>query len=160
MVLEGHGGDVLSSNWSPNSGYECLTGSGDGTLRVWDLRKVKIRTTVPAHTNGVADIAYYNPPYETPATDVTGKPQPQQSGSWLVTAGFDGKVRVWSADDFILQTELSGHQGKAMSCDVSPRGRSIASGGWDHSVRLFGSEEWLEHVKEEQIEVKMEVDPV
>jgi U4/U6 small nuclear ribonucleoprotein PRP4 len=159
MVLEGHGGDVLSSKWSPNSGYECLTGSGDGTLRVWDLRKVKIRTTVPAHTNGVADIAYYNPPYETPATDVTGKPQTQQRGSWLVTAGFDGKVRVWSADDFILQTELSGHQGKVISCDVSPRGRSIASGGWDRSVRLFGSEEWLEHVKEEPIEVKMEVDP-
>ena len=39
-------------------------------------------------------------------------------------------------------------------------GRSIASGGWDHSVPLFGSEEWLEYVKVEQVEVKMEIDPV
>ena len=159
MVLEGHGGDVLCSKWSPVSGYECLTGSGDGTLRVWDLRKVKIRTTVPAHINGVADVTYYNPPRETSPTDFGGKPQPQERGSWLVSAGFDGKVRVWSADDFILQTELAGHQGKVICCDISPRGRSIASGGWDRSVRLFGSEEWLEHVKEEPMEVKMEVDP-
>jgi WD40 repeat protein len=35
------------------------------------------------------------------------------------------------ADNFVLQTGLSGHQGKVISCDVSPRGRSIASGGWD-----------------------------
>jgi hypothetical protein len=43
-----------------------------------------------------------------------------------------------------------------MCCDVSPRGRFVVSGGWDRSVRLFGSEEM--EVKEEQLEVKMEVD--
>jgi U4/U6 small nuclear ribonucleoprotein PRP4 len=157
MVLEGHGGDVLCADWSPVSGYETITGSSDGTIRAWDLRKVKIRTTFPAHTNGVSDFRYYNPPHPTPALDPAGKPQPQQKGSWLATAGFDGKVKLWSADDFVLQKELAGHQGKVMSCDVSPRGKYVVSGGWDRSVRLFGSEEFLE-VKEEEVEVKMEVD--
>ena len=158
MVLEGHGGDVLCAGWSPTSGYETLTGSTDGTLRVWDLRKVRIRTTLPSHTNGVADFRYYDPPNPTPVVDpTTGKPQPQQQGSWLATAGFDGKVKLWSADDFILQTELTGHQGKVMCCDVSPRGRFVASGGWDRSVRLFGSEE-IQVKEEETVDVKMEVD--
>jgi U4/U6 small nuclear ribonucleoprotein PRP4 len=156
MVLEGHGTDVLCAEWSPVSGYETLTGSMDGTLRVWDLRRVKVRTSLPANTNGVSDIRYFNPPHATPAINETGQPQPQQKGSWLATSGFDGKVKLWSADDFILQTELTGHQGRVMCCDVSPRGKFVASGGWDRSVRLFGSEE--DYVKEEEVEIKMEVD--
>jgi U4/U6 small nuclear ribonucleoprotein PRP4 len=155
MVLEGHGGDVLSAEWSPVSGFETLTGSGDGTMRVWDLRRVRIKATVPAHTHGVSDLRYYDCPHNTPTLDEQGKPQPQQRGSWLVSTGFDGVVKVWSADDFILQKKLEGHQGKGMSCDVSPRGRFIASGGWDRSVRLYGSEE-LQTVKEEEIDIKME----
>lgn len=155
MVLEGHGGDVLSSEWSPVSGYETLTGSGDGTIRVWDLRSVRVRTTVPAHTNGVADVRYYDCPVDTPALGEAGNALVQQRGSWLVSTGFDGKVKIWSADDFILQMELTAHQGKGMCCDVSPRGRFIASGGWDRSVRLYGSEE-LQPVKEEEVDVKME----
>jgi U4/U6 small nuclear ribonucleoprotein PRP4 len=156
MVLEGHGGDVLCADWSPVSGYEALTGSGDGTLRVWDLRRVRIRMTIPSHTNGVSDFRYYDPPHATPALDPSGRPQPQQKGSWLATTGFDGKIKLWSADDFILQTELMVHQGKGMCCDVSPRGHMVASGGWDRSVRLFGNEQ--SEVKEEEVEVKMEVD--
>jgi WD40 repeat protein len=42
-----------------------------------------------------------------------------------------------------------------MCCDVSPRGKFVASGGWDRTVRLFGSEDY--EIKEE-VEVKMEVD--
>ena len=154
MVLEGHGGDVFSTDWSPVSGYDCLTGSSDGTLRVWDLRKIRIRTTLPVHTNGVSDFRYFDPPNSTPLWDSAGKPQPQDRGSWLVSGGFDGKVKLWTADDFILQTELLGHQGRVLCCDVSPRGRYVASGGWDRSVRLYGSEE-IEYVKEE-MDVKME----
>jgi U4/U6 small nuclear ribonucleoprotein PRP4 len=155
MVLEGHGGDVLSADWSPISGYDCLTGSTDGTLRVWDLRKIRIRTMLPFHTNGVSDLRYFDPPNSTPLWDSAGKPQPQDRGSWLVSAGFDGKVKLWTADDFILQTQLVGHQGRVLCCDVSPGGRYVASGGWDRSVRLYGSEE-MEFVKEEEIDVKME----
>jgi U4/U6 small nuclear ribonucleoprotein PRP4 len=154
MILEGHGGDVLCANWSPVSGFEAVTGSSDGTLRAWDLRKVRLRTTLPTHANGVADFNFFNPPHDTPALDVTGRPQPQQRGSWLASGGFDGKVKLWSADDFILQTELSGHQGKVMSCDISPRGRFVVSGGWDRSLRLYGADEFL--IKEEDGDVKME----
>jgi U4/U6 small nuclear ribonucleoprotein PRP4 len=158
MILEGHGGDVLCGNWSPVQGAEAVTGSSDGTLRVWDLRKVKLRTTLPTHANGVADFTFYNPPHATPALDPTGRPQPQEKGSWLASAGFDGKVKLWSADDFILQTELSGHQGKVLGCDISPRGRYVASGGWDRSLRLYGKEDFLikDEIKEEDIDVKME----
>lgn len=155
MVLEGHGGDVLSADWSPVSGYDCLTDSSDGTLHVWDLRKIRVRTTLPVHTNGIADFRYFDPPNATPLLDVTGKPQPQDRGSWLVSAGFDGKVKLWTADDFILQTELMGHQGRVLCCDVSPRGRFVASSGWDRSVRLHGSEE-LDIVNDGEIDVKME----
>ena len=42
------------------------------------------------------------------------------SGSFLVTSGYDGFVRIWSADDWqLLKSMTSDAGGKVMSVDVS-----------------------------------------
>ena len=42
------------------------------------------------------------------------------SGSFLVTSGYDGYVRIWSADDWqLIKSMTSDAGGKVMSVDVS-----------------------------------------
>ena len=57
----------------------------------------------------------------------------------------------------VSKDQEMGHQGKVMCCDVSPRGRFVVNGGWDRSVRSFGSEE-IQVKEEEHVDVKMEGD--
>ncbi|KWU46190.1 U4/U6 snRNP-specific spliceosomal protein [Rhodotorula sp. JG-1b] len=66
------------------------------------------------------------------------KPDFPLSGSFLVSSGFDGYVKVWSADDWQLVRTLSNDKsGKVMSVDVSSDARFIASAQYDRNFRLF-----------------------
>ncbi|GAA5965141.1 hypothetical protein JCM8115_006677 [Rhodotorula mucilaginosa] len=66
------------------------------------------------------------------------KPDFPVSGSFLVSSGFDGYVKVWSADDWQLVRALSNDKsGKVMSVDVSSDARFIASAQYDRNFRLF-----------------------
>lgn len=66
-----------------------------------------------------------------------------RSGLFLVTAGFDSNVRVWSADEWNLVRNLPTDAGKVMSVDVSADGRFIASASYSRSFHLFGGDHSL-----------------
>jgi len=62
---------------------------------------------------------------------VKDKPDFPVSGSFLVSSGYDGYVKVWSADDWQQVRALSNDSsGKVMSCDVS-------TGEFSRSFRTF-----------------------
>ncbi|GAA5835683.1 hypothetical protein JCM11251_002997 [Rhodosporidiobolus azoricus] len=66
------------------------------------------------------------------------KPDFPVSGSFLVSSGFDGFVKVWSADDWQLVRALSNdQQGKVMAVDVSSDARFIAAGEYGKSFKLY-----------------------
>ena len=62
------------------------------------------------------------------------------SGLFLVSSGYDGIVKLWSADDWQLVKALSADAGKVMSADISPDGEFIASGSWNRSYQIFSME--------------------
>ncbi|KAG8746219.1 hypothetical protein FRC10_005735 [Ceratobasidium sp. 414] len=62
------------------------------------------------------------------------------SGLFLVSSGYDGMVKLWSADDWQLVKALSADAGKVMSTSVAPHGELIASGSWNRSYQLFSME--------------------
>lgn len=66
-----------------------------------------------------------------------------RSGMFLVTAGFDCNVRIWSADEWNMVRNLSTDAGKVMSVDVSGDGKFVASASYSRSFHLFGGENSL-----------------
>ena len=71
--------------------------------------------------------------------DVGAQPTLSTSGLYLATAGYDGFLKVWSADDWQLVRSLTGDAGKVMSVDVSSDGQYLASGEWARTFKLWGA---------------------
>jgi U4/U6 small nuclear ribonucleoprotein PRP4 len=66
-----------------------------------------------------------------------------KSGLFLVTAGFDCNVRIWSADEWSLIRNLATDAGKVMSVDITGDGKFIASASYSRSFHLFGGDNSL-----------------
>jgi U4/U6 small nuclear ribonucleoprotein PRP4 len=146
MILDGgndgHIKPIYGLDWGPD-GHRVLTASADGWIKCWDVRKVQRSGGIGAHTSAVSDVRWFkglDDPVEGihPGQDEKGMQIPKKSGTFLVSAGFDHKVNVFSADDWALAQSLTGHTGPVASVDVSRDGRWIVSGGHDRTVKLWG----------------------
>lgn len=167
MVLDGHIQAIFSIGFSPN-GYQIATGAGDDTIRIWDMRSLKAIYTIPAHLSNVSDIRFFyaNDLYfkpSPPASDVamdgvdidnTSHDTPDstghdnlmeewryRSGLFFASSGYDGLVKLWSADDWQLLRTLSTDAGKVMSVDISSDGNLLASGTYNRNFQLFAPED-------------------
>lgn len=139
MILDGHAKEILSIDFHPN-GYQVATASGDDTVRIWDMRNLTSIYTIPAHRSSVADVKFFR----SAATQQQQQEAVQSggissSGLFLATAGYDGLVNIWTADDWQLLRSLSGDNGKVMSCDIASTGEYIASGEWGRTFKLWGA---------------------
>lgn len=76
-------------------------------------------------------------------TPVSRPGELHRSGLFLVTAGFDCNVRIWSADEWALIRNLATDAGKVMSVDVSSDAKFIASASYSRSFHLFGGDNSL-----------------
>ena len=152
--------NAQAKNRSRCSSYQIAAGSGDDSMRIWDIRALKVAYTIPAHKSSVSDVRFFRASDEAhliSAEDVTNaakneemdvdksgddedKPKPAglaRSGLFLASSGFDHTVKVWSADDWQLLTSLKTDEGKVMSVDISGDGQTIASGSYSRSFHLF-----------------------
>lgn len=142
--------------------YQIATGSGDDTVRIWDMRSLRALYTIPAHKSTVSDVQFFRrehskqsaistnidtemeeaSPDDRPSGPVSGAGRNAQfaDGIYLVSSGYDGFVKIWSADDWQLTKTLSTDAGKVMSVDMSPGGQYIVSGSWNRSIQLYSPE--------------------
>jgi U4/U6 small nuclear ribonucleoprotein PRP4 len=137
--------NLLSVTTTSHS-YQIATGAGDDTIRIWDMRSLKALYTIPAHKSNVSDVRFFRAS-ELPVTagmevDVDGahdtaSGERYKSGLYLASAGYDGLVKIWSADDWQLQRSLPTDAGKVMSVDISGDAKFIASGSYNRSYQLF-----------------------
>ncbi|KAF8906296.1 WD40-repeat-containing domain protein [Gymnopilus junonius] len=146
MVLDGHIQAIFSIAFSP-TGYQVATGAGDDTIRIWDMRAIKSIYTIPAHISNVADVRFFH------ANDLHFKPtSPDEhalaeeewryrSGLFFASAGYDGFVKLWSADDWQLLKRLTTDAGKVMSVDISSDGNMLVSGTYNRNFQLFAPED-------------------
>lgn len=140
--LDGHIKPIYGLDWG-SDGHRVLTASADGWIKCWDVRKVQRSGGIGAHTSAVADVRWFkglDDPLQgvPPGEDDKGMQIPKKSGTFLVSAGFDHKVNIFSGDDWALVQSLSGHTGPVASVDISRDGKWIVSGGHDRTVKLWG----------------------
>ncbi|KAH7926028.1 WD40 repeat-like protein [Leucogyrophana mollusca] len=162
MVLDGHVQAIFAISFSPN-GYQIATGAGDDTIRIWDMRSLKALYTIPAHLSNVSDVRFFRsdalPPSKPVTADVTMNGVNEdpdknhddaasdleewkyRSGLYLASSGYDGFVKLWSADDWQLQRTLTTDSGKVMSVDLSSDGQLLASGTYNRNFQLFSPED-------------------
>jgi tricorn protease-like protein len=116
LLLQGHTGPISDAAlvYAPD-GRMLVSGSDDGTIRVWDLATGKVRKVLEAHKAIVTGVAF------------------GLGGSVLVSGSHDRMARVWSVDDFRCLHKWSSklHAG-VVSVAVSADGRvvAVASGAY------------------------------
>lgn len=104
--LAGHGGAVLATAWSPRHEHVLATGSVDGTVRIWDIRRAGALIGMLDHEDNLG--LYYNgllgkdgqvkmrasaKAHGAPVNGLTWT----DDGSYIVSAGHDNRIRVWDA---------------------------------------------------------------
>jgi U4/U6 small nuclear ribonucleoprotein PRP4 len=125
------------------------------------MRSLKALYTIPAHLSNVSDVRFFRGDAMPPKRilgDVTMNGAEEnrdsshdiadadleewkyRSGLYLASSGYDGLVKMWSADDWQLLRTLSTDAGKVMSVDLSNDGTLMASGTYNRNFQLFSPE--------------------
>jgi len=66
-------------------------------------------------------------------------------GSWLVSGGDDGTVRIWDAATWQQRAVLAGSASLVAAVAVAPDGSWLASGSLDGTVRIWEATTWHAH---------------
>lgn len=123
-TLSGHTEAILVVKFSPD-GRQLATGSGDTTVRIWDLNTETPRFTCPGHTNWVLNLEWF------------------ADGRQLASGSMDNTVRVWDpATGLLLSGPLKGHT-KWITClawepvHLNSERPLLASASKDGTVRVW-----------------------
>ena len=122
-TLSDHTSWVSSVAFSPD-GTTLASGSGDSTVKLWNLVTKANTNTLSDHTSWVSSVAF------------------SPDGTLAAGLGFSSSesnyaaVKLWNVATKNIVT-LSGHKGHVASVAFSPDGTTVASGAGDGSVRLW-----------------------
>jgi sugar lactone lactonase YvrE len=120
LVISGHDGVVWSVAFSPD-GARILTGSADGTARLWDAATGKELARLEGHTSVVSSVAF------------------SPDGARILTSSNDKTARLWDAATGKELARLKGHISGFSSVAFSPDGARILTGSLDSTARLWNA---------------------
>ena len=117
-TLAGHTAGVTAVAFSPD-GTRILTGSGDGTARLWDAATGTTVATLAGHTAPVTTVAF------------------SPDGTHVLTGSGDGTARLWDTATGKAVAILAGHTGPVLAGAFSPDGTGVLTGSDDKTARLW-----------------------
>ena len=158
VTLEGHSETINSVVFSPD-GQTLASGSSDRTIRLWSATTGFHKQTLTGHTSSIYDISFIEDGQTLASKSndgtirlwdtATGQHKDTLSVSNLrnVSINSEGTMlagvysnRNISLSDIATETEIAslvGHTSNIYSVVFSPNGETLASGGSDHTVRLW-----------------------
>lgn len=113
-----HTASVSSVAISVNSKF-AVTGSDDGTVRIWNIKNGLSLGVLYGHVNRVTSIAI------------------SQDEKRIISGSSDGTVRIWDVCTLLPINTLVGHKNSVTSIAISPDGKRIVSGSCDKTVRIW-----------------------
>src|SRR5262249_34581175 len=116
--LTGHTSAVYAVAFSPD-GKMVVSGSGDRTLRVWDVVSGQSLRTLQGHTSDVNAVAF------------------SPDGKMVVSGSYDGTLRVWDVSSGQSLRTLTGHTSTVNAVAFSPDGKMVVSGSGDRTLRVW-----------------------
>lgn len=124
-TLIGHAKQVNSVAVSLD-GSRIVTGSDDGSAKIWDAKTFAALATLKGHGLVVRSVAV------------------SADGSRIVTGSLDGTAKVWDARAFAALATLKGHGGEVVSVAVSADGSRIVTGSADQTAGVWDATSFVE----------------
>lgn len=155
--FQGHSGSVNCV--AALQDRRCVSGSHDGSLRVWDIDSGACLRTLKGHKSLVSCVAALSGGRCISGSfDNTLRVWDIESGAYLkilkghsnlvecmavlsngrcVSGSYDGTLRVWDADSGVCLKTLEGHPYRMVSCIAALPDGQIVSGYYDGMVRIW-----------------------
>jgi small GTP-binding protein len=161
-VLKGHTKHINHVAITPD-GRLAVSGSGDSTVRVWEVATGRCIATLKGHTGGVVGAAI-TPDGRLAVSGshdktvrvwevATGRcvatleghvavngVAMAADGGLVISASLDGAMQVWEVATGRCVATLEGHRGAVWGVAITPDGRLAVSGSGDSTVRVWDIE--------------------
>lgn len=129
-IRNAHDDCVWTLSFSTERSEELLiSGSDDGTVKVWDLRKIAYEMTSSAPVP-LKVLEFHDAKFLSVAA----------GGGYLFGGTQSGQTQVWSATTFEHVTSLRGHQWDVWQLSYAGNGL-LASGSYDHTIKIWDTED-------------------
>jgi WD40 repeat protein len=123
LVLQTAHTDIIRAVAFSPDGRWLATGSGDNTVKIWDVASGFELRNLTAFSSEVKALAF------------------SSDSQWVATAGvFEKDVNVWEVATGRQIGTLTGHNAAILAMAFSPDGRWLATGSMDHTVKLWDLE--------------------
>ncbi|KAL7959662.1 WD40 repeat-like protein [Trichoderma compactum] len=128
-----------------------LTGSGDKSIKLWNLSDYTCIRTFEGHSNSILKVAWLS---------MTSRSEQAKGLVQFVSAGGDGLVKIWNANSGETECTLDNHEDRVWALAVHPKTNAVVSGSGDSTVTFWkdttsetqaaASQAALELIKQEQ----------
>ena len=114
----GHSEAVISVALSADGRF-VLSGSGDRTLKLWEMDSGRLLRTFEGHSDRINSVAY------------------SPDGHTVLSGSGDRTLKLWEMDSGRLLRTFEGHSDQINSVAYSPDGRTVLSGSEDDTLKMW-----------------------
>lgn len=117
-TFRGHTAPLSAVACSPD-GRRMVTGSEDGTAKVWEVASGREVFTLKSHSAPIRSVAF------------------SPNGQWIATGSEDHTTKLWDAASGREVQTLRKHAATIESVSFSPDSQRIVTGSWDQTAKVW-----------------------